>query len=357
MARIRIDDLPILEDLGQEELQGIYGEGLFSGQRLRQVAAAATLGITLASAPFAVAGNQGRGGQGGGQGGRPGNSPGPARTTVQVHSSRTSGHSGIGIFVGTRGGTHTVQAACHTPPSHSQQSYARGGWQGNGGRQYFEHVGSYCQDHGTRFSHGFYYVGRIQKHFTERWWDERYETYLYFDPHAHCPYYWCEAHGVFYPIQYIETVGPNAKGPGPVGIGGQGGAPLGGAPVGGAPQGGGAPAGNGPALGGQAGGAEGGPPAGGAQGGGVQGGGAQLGGAQGAGAQGSGAQGSGAQGSGAQGSGAQGSGAQEGGAPAEDGSAEGAATGVAQKGAPAAKKEVQQVPPGTFDGAIPDEPN
>jgi hypothetical protein len=85
MACIRIDDLPILEELGQEELQGIYGEGLFPSERLRQMAAAATLGITLAASPFAVAGGQG-------QSGRSGNSPGPSRTTVPIQTPHTSGH-------------------------------------------------------------------------------------------------------------------------------------------------------------------------------------------------------------------------------------------------------------------------
>ncbi len=408
MTCIRIDDLPILEELGQEELQGIYGEGLFPGERLRLLAAAATLGLTLASAPFALAGNQGRG-QGGGQGGRSGNSHGPSRTSAPLHGQRTSGHS--------HGGIHTAHAPRHTQSSHSRQSHGPGSWQGadchreghGGGNHYFENVGSYCQEHGVKFSHGFYYAGKAQKHFTEKWYDWRYETYLYFDPHAHCPYYWCEAHGVFYPIQYIETVPPGAKGPGPLvgsgpgaGVKG-GGVPGGGVPGGGVP-GGGVPGGGVPGGGVPGGGVPGGGvPGGGVPGGGVPGDGAPGGGAPpvgagqipGGGAGGAGgapdggapdggAPGGGAQGGGAPGGGAPGGGAQGGGAPLGDGSAAGPEDGAAAGGAPGvskggagaapakpaaapsgvsvakrgtAKKQLQSVPPGTFDEAIPEEPN
>src|SRR5439155_7379605 len=196
MTRIQIDDLPLLQDLSQEELQGIFGEGLFPAERLRQMAAAATLGISLVSAPFATAGGPSKG-QGPSQGGRSW-SPGPSHTSSPVHTQH------------------------HTQPGHVRQASWHGGWQGGdwrgegegGDYNYFE-VEGFCKEHGVKFSHGFFYVGRDQKHFTSRWYDAHFETYLYSDPYAHCPYYWCEAHGVFYPIQYIETVGPGAKGPGP----------------------------------------------------------------------------------------------------------------------------------------------
>jgi hypothetical protein len=378
MARIRINDLPILEELGQEELQGIYGEGLFPGDRLRQLAAAATLGITLASAPFAVAGNQGKGpggGQGGSQGGRGGSwsqSQGPARTIIPVqsqHGTQPGQFRQQNVRVAWQGGSD--RAGWHGDGD-------RGGWRGDGGHR-SAHVASFCKEHGTQFSHGFYYVGRNQKHFTERWWDARFETYLYFDPFAECPYYWCEAHGVFYPIDYIETVGPGAKGPGPVVGGARGGVPLGGASLGGGPAGeggaaGGAPVGSGAPVGaGSAAGAANGAPGGGA--GGAQGGGAPGGDAAG---------GAGAPIGGAAGGASAGGAAPAGGgspAGAENGAAEGAAAGGAGGAAPAApgggagatgtpsgvsvaknvtpvpKKELQRVPAGTFDGAIPDDAN
>src|SRR5438552_3914106 len=102
MARIQIDDLPLLQDLSEEELQGIFGEGIFPAERLRELAAAATLGVTLVSAPFATAG-----GKGGGQCGRP-SSPGPSRSSAPS------------------------QTWHHTQPGHYQQASWQGGWQGGG---------------------------------------------------------------------------------------------------------------------------------------------------------------------------------------------------------------------------------
>jgi hypothetical protein len=104
-----------------------------------------------------------------------------------------------------------------------------GGW---GGYDYWDHVGDFCKKNGVKFSHGYFYPAPMSKHFTEKWYDWRFKTYLHFDPHAHMPYYFCEGHGVWYPISYIETVGPGAKGPGPVIPGAvKGGAVVGGAPV------------------------------------------------------------------------------------------------------------------------------
>ena len=66
-------------------------------------------------------------------------------------------------------------------------SGSMGGWQGEreGGENYFE-VEGFCKEHGVKFSHGFFYVGRDQKHFTAKWYDAHFETYLYSDPYAHC---------------------------------------------------------------------------------------------------------------------------------------------------------------------------
>ncbi len=127
-----------------------------------------------------------------------------------------------------------------------------GGWGGERGGEwnYFDHVGAFCKEHGVKFSHGYFYPGLVQKHFTEKWYDEHFQTYMNWDPHAHCPYYFCEGHGVWYPIHYIEKVGPGAKGPGPVvgqpGPGGPGAGPAPGGPVPDAAPGGQGP--NGPAV-------------------------------------------------------------------------------------------------------------
>ena len=263
----------------------------------------------------------------------------------------------------------SVQTPRGTQPNQFRQPNLQSGWHGEGNRgggQHSQHVASFCKEHGTKFSHGFYYVGRNQKHFTERWYDAHFECYLYFDPYAQCPYYWCEAHGVFYPIEYIETVGPNAQGPGPIVAGARGGAPVGGA-TGGAPAGGGAPVGDGSAAGpvnGAPVGGAGGAPVGGAAGGAVAptgGGAAAAGGASADDDSAAGSEEGAADGAAAGGAGGAAPGAASGGAGAAGAAAAkpvGAASGVsvAKNRTPVAKKELQQVPGGTFDDAIPEEP-
>ena len=121
-----------------------------------------------------------------------------------------------------------ASAALTTSARAGEPFGCHGGW---GGYDYFDHVGSFCKEHGVKFSHGYFYPGLVQKHFTRKWHNPHLKTDLYFDPHAGCPYYWCEGHGVWYPIHYIETVGPGAKGPGPVVSGAKGG-PIVGGPAG-----------------------------------------------------------------------------------------------------------------------------
>jgi hypothetical protein len=109
----------------------------------------------------------------------------------------------------------------------------KGDW---GSEWYFDHVDKFCQENGVKFSHGFFYPGLAQKHFSEKWYDWRFKTWLYWDPHAHSPYYWCEGHGVWYPVRYISEVAPGAKGPGPVAVKpGAGPAPGGAGPAPGGP--------------------------------------------------------------------------------------------------------------------------
>ncbi len=147
-----------------------------------------------------------------------------------------------------------VVVAAALVPSAQAGEFGYGGCHKGGawGGYNFDHVGAFCKEHGVKFTHGYFYPGLVQKHFTEKWYDWRFKTYLHFDPHAHMPYYWCEGHGVWYPVSYIGTIGPGAKGPGPVIA--KGGAPVVGGPavVGGGPAVVGGPVVDGPAVGGAA---------------------------------------------------------------------------------------------------------
>jgi hypothetical protein len=64
MARVKIADLPVLEEMGPEELQRLYGEGLFPGGRLRELTAAVVLGLGLSASPTAFGGQGNSGGHG-----------------------------------------------------------------------------------------------------------------------------------------------------------------------------------------------------------------------------------------------------------------------------------------------------
>ncbi len=98
---------------------------------------------------------------------------------------------------------------------HGHGHWGKEGWGKDGWNPWHEHVGDFTKKHGMKFSHGYFYVGKDQKHFTQKWANPRFKTDFYWCPHTHMPYYWCEGHGVYYPVRYIHTVAPNAKGPGP----------------------------------------------------------------------------------------------------------------------------------------------
>jgi hypothetical protein len=139
-------------------------------------------------------------------------------------------------------------------------SVSAGEWCGRGGgyaKDWSDYVGDFTKKHGVKFSHGYFYVGKEQKHFVRKFYDWHFETYMYVDPHAHCPYYWCEGHGVWYPARYIHKIGPDVKGPPPAGLipggpkdggpdGGPGGPPKPEGPGGPKPEGLGGPKGPGP---------------------------------------------------------------------------------------------------------------
>ncbi len=55
---------------------------------------------------------------------------------------------------------------------------------------------------GRPFAHGVYYAGHAPPQWAHRYYDARYQTTLYFDPHVRAHYYWCQPAGRFYPVSY-----------------------------------------------------------------------------------------------------------------------------------------------------------
>jgi hypothetical protein len=61
---------------------------------------------------------------------------------------------------------------------------------------------SYHMRYGTKFDHGYFYRGREHKHWSSRYFDKRFDCYLYHCPSTQCYYYWCERDVCYYPISY-----------------------------------------------------------------------------------------------------------------------------------------------------------
>jgi len=138
MARIQIDDLPLLQDLSDEELQGIFREGIFPAERLRQLAAAATLGVTLVSGSLATAG--GKAAQAGGRVAHRAEPHERRRTQTQHHTQPSQYRRQAGRAAGRRWLAGRTRMGVTTTSR----------WEG------------FCKEHGVKFSHGFYYVGRTR---------------------------------------------------------------------------------------------------------------------------------------------------------------------------------------------------
>lgn len=80
----------------------------------------------------------------------------------------------------------------------------------------------YHLQHGTKFSHGYYFSGRNHNFWTTQSWSGRYGCYCYWYPGTSSWYYWCAPQSCYYPISYITIappvvpVLPVAAAPGPV---------------------------------------------------------------------------------------------------------------------------------------------
>jgi hypothetical protein len=61
---------------------------------------------------------------------------------------------------------------------------------------------AYCEQHGVRFSGGYYYAGRHHDHWSCRVWDAGCGRYHYYDPHLRCWYYWYAPGSCYYPVSY-----------------------------------------------------------------------------------------------------------------------------------------------------------
>jgi hypothetical protein len=62
----------------------------------------------------------------------------------------------------------------------------------------------YHRRHGKRFRYGYYYSGRHHRHWTHRWYSNRYRCYFYWCPSLRCYYHWCASRTAYYPVSYIN---------------------------------------------------------------------------------------------------------------------------------------------------------
>jgi hypothetical protein len=76
---------------------------------------------------------------------------------------------------------------------------------------------SYHEEHGYRFSGGYYYRGYEHNHWTYRYWYSHYGCYTYYCPSTYCWYYYYPQHNCYYPVSYITYATPVAQ-PTPVGV-------------------------------------------------------------------------------------------------------------------------------------------
>src|SRR5262249_47895718 len=70
-------------------------------------------------------------------------------------------------------------------------------------RPFRESYRGYHLSHGTRFEHGYYFSGRLHKHWTKRYWHNAYGCYVYYCPSTKCEYYWCLPDNRYYPVSYV----------------------------------------------------------------------------------------------------------------------------------------------------------
>jgi hypothetical protein len=73
---------------------------------------------------------------------------------------------------------------------------------GNRYRPYQAAYRGYHLKYGVRFKYGYYYKGRIHRHWTKRYWNADYGCYVYYCPETSCYYYWCAPDDCYYPVTY-----------------------------------------------------------------------------------------------------------------------------------------------------------
>jgi len=88
------------------------------------------------------------------------------------------------------------QAQANGRPSHGG-SHGSHAVHGGGHSNHNYHV-----NHGTRFSHGYFYNGRNHSHWSQQRFDRRYGCTCYFDSGCNAWYYWCQPAGCYYPVSY-----------------------------------------------------------------------------------------------------------------------------------------------------------
>src|SRR5262249_951639 len=61
----------------------------------------------------------------------------------------------------------------------------------------------------VKFSKGYYYKGRTHYHWSKRYWNTKYRTWLFFDPSVRGWYYWSGNQSSYFPVNCIGDVPPS----------------------------------------------------------------------------------------------------------------------------------------------------
>jgi hypothetical protein len=97
--------------------------------------------------------------------------------------------------------TTTAQASGRGRGTHPTPHPGHQQWQGHESRGYHE-------QHGTRFSHGYFYRGREHNHWTYRYYWSSYGCECFYCPSTYCWYYWYAPSACYYPVNYISYATP-----------------------------------------------------------------------------------------------------------------------------------------------------
>ena len=63
----------------------------------------------------------------------------------------------------------------------------------------------YHLKHGHKFTHGFYFKGKLHHHWTKKVFFAKLGCYCHWCPNTRGYYYWCAPHGRYYPVSYCPT--------------------------------------------------------------------------------------------------------------------------------------------------------